>query len=150
MNLIAVRPVRHITLLNQYGLSTFSLTSASSCMVMGGRSSVVRALAAQASDLGSIPSDFPVFFTFHLACVSIKHLVIYLPGYIEPSNIYDIACSNYTLFPSLLYTLAIIHTSIITACNTSRISNLSHVLLCRNFADSYTWPSFTHDLPKLV
>ena len=35
--------------------------------VVGGRSSVVRALAAQASNLGSIPNDFPVFFpTFHL------------------------------------------------------------------------------------
>ena len=30
--------------------------------VMGSRSSVVRALAAQASNLGSIPSDFPVSF----------------------------------------------------------------------------------------
>ena len=53
-------------------------------VVVGGRSSVVRALAAQASDLGSIPSDFLIFFTFHLACVSIT---IYLPGYIEPSKI---------------------------------------------------------------
>ena len=36
-------------------------------VVVGSRSSVVRALAAQASDLGSIPSDFPVsFFKFHL------------------------------------------------------------------------------------
>ena len=31
------------------------------CTEMGGRSSVVRALAAQASDLDSIPSDFPVY-----------------------------------------------------------------------------------------
>ena len=31
-------------------------------VVVGGRSSVVRALAAQASDLGSIPGGFPVLF----------------------------------------------------------------------------------------
>ena len=31
-------------------------------MVVDGRSSVVRALAAEASDLGSIHGDFPVLF----------------------------------------------------------------------------------------
>ena len=44
-------------------------------VAVGGRSSVVRALAAQASDLGSIPSGFPVRILFHAhspfsACVS--------------------------------------------------------------------------------
>ena len=48
--------------------------------VMGGLSSVVRALAAQASDLGSIPSDFPVFpqSIFSLAVCSINILLFIL------------------------------------------------------------------------
>ena len=37
---------------------------------MGGRSSMVRALTVQASDLGSIPSGFPVLFHIPFsACV---------------------------------------------------------------------------------
>ena len=52
---------------------------------MSGRSSVVRALAAQASDLGSIPSDFPVFphSIFSLCVVLISYykvLMIVLEG----------------------------------------------------------------------
>ena len=42
-------------------------------MVVGGPSSVVRALVAQASDLSSIPSDFPVFpHSFFSLCVVLK------------------------------------------------------------------------------
>ena len=46
-------------------------------VAVGGRSSVVRALAAQASDLGSIPGSFPILFHIPFsACVSINTLLI--------------------------------------------------------------------------
>ena len=46
-------------------------------MAVGGLRSVVRALAAQASDLGSIPSGFPVLFhipSFQPVSVVYQHL----------------------------------------------------------------------------
>ena len=51
-------------------------------VVVGGRSSVVRALVAQVSDLGLIPCDFHIP---SLAYV-VKCLTSYSPGYIEPSK----------------------------------------------------------------
>ena len=61
--------------------------------VLGDHSSEVIALAAQASDLGSIPSDFPVSFphSFFSLSLELKHLSIYVPGYLEPSKV-NISC----------------------------------------------------------
>ena len=57
---------------------------------MGNCSSVIRALVAQASDLSSITSDFPIFFSHSVfqseRIVLHVHLSIYLPGSIEPSH----------------------------------------------------------------
>ena len=56
-------------------------------MAVGGRSSVVRALAAQASDLDSIPDGFPVLFHIPLFSLCLyQYITNYLPGYIEPSK----------------------------------------------------------------
>ena len=57
-------------------------------VAVGVCSSVVRALAAQASDLGSIPGEFPVLFHIPFsACVSINTLlIIHQSTYIEPSK----------------------------------------------------------------
>ena len=53
-------------------------------MAVGGHSSVVRALAAQASDLGSIPGGFLVLFHIPFsACVSINTLLILIRYKIE-------------------------------------------------------------------
>ena len=53
--------VRSETAVEQYHLNS-TWVGCGGLVVVGGRSSVVRALAAQASDLGSIPDDFTIAF----------------------------------------------------------------------------------------
>ena len=60
-------------------------------MAVGGRSSVVRALAAQASDLGSIPGGFPVLFHIPFsACVCSINILLVTVVQTTPSIHYKI------------------------------------------------------------
>lgn len=66
---------------------------------------VVIALAGQASDLDSIPSDFPVSFPHSTFSLSVMSTSFYLPGYKDAICSKIWAENPLVYYPSLLHTI---------------------------------------------